>query len=49
MGKISRSMAQQRATVPEELKRLLGDVGNGYAQTQQQHAPPPEGFSPAVA
>ena len=36
MGKISRSLAEQRATVPEELKRLLGDGGNGYAQPQQQ-------------
>ncbi len=49
MGKISRSIAQQRATVPEELKRLLGDVGNGYAQPQQQQHPPPEGVSPAMA
>jgi twitching motility protein PilT len=27
MGKINRSLAEQRASVPEELKRLLGSVG----------------------
>jgi twitching motility protein PilT len=26
-GKISRALAEQRASVPEELKRLLGGVG----------------------
>jgi twitching motility protein PilT len=40
-GKITRSIAEQRASVPEELKRLLGGasapepagaVGNGFAQ-----------------
>ena len=43
MGKITRSLAQQRATVPEELTRLLGgETGNGYQQPQQlqQSAPP---------
>src|ERR671927_899128 len=28
-GKITRALAEQRASVPEELKRLLGGVGNG--------------------
>jgi hypothetical protein len=27
LGKISRSLAQQRASVPEELQRLLGGEG----------------------
>jgi hypothetical protein len=27
MGKINRSLAEQRASIPEELKRLLGGVG----------------------
>jgi hypothetical protein len=27
MGKVTRSLAEQRASVPEELKRLLGGVG----------------------
>ena len=44
MGKISRALAQQRASVPEELKRLLGDGGNGtpmqspYADQTQLHS-----------
>jgi twitching motility protein PilT len=29
MGRITRSLAEQRASVPEELKRLLGPVGQG--------------------
>ncbi len=37
MGKITRSLAQQRASVPEELTRLLGGAGgNGYQQQPQQ-------------
>jgi Tfp pilus assembly ATPase PilU len=38
-GKITRQLAEQRASVPEELKRLLGGAppgGNGAAQAQQQ-------------
>jgi twitching motility protein PilT len=31
MGKITRKLAEQRSTVPEELKRLLGPVGQGVA------------------
>ncbi len=42
-GKITRKLAEQRASVPEELKRLLGGTaavpgvaaGNGYASEQQ--------------
>jgi len=37
MGKISRSLAEQRASVPEELKRLLGGA-NGVAPMQPQVA-----------
>jgi hypothetical protein len=29
MGRITRSMAEQRASVPEELKRLLAGTGVG--------------------
>jgi len=50
-GKITRALAQQRASVPEELKRLLGADpvqapagmgmdGNGYTQQQPGAAPP---------
>ena len=35
-GKITRALAEQRASVPEELKRLLGSAGNGMAMPQQQ-------------
>jgi twitching motility protein PilT len=35
-GKITRALAEQRASVPEELKRLLGGAGNGMAMPQQQ-------------
>jgi twitching motility protein PilT len=31
MGKITRKLAEQRSSVPEELKRLLGPVGQGVA------------------
>jgi twitching motility protein PilT len=31
MGRITRKLAEQRSTVPEELKRLLGPVGEGVA------------------
>jgi len=31
MNRISRSLAEQRASVPEELKRLLGPVGHAQA------------------
>jgi len=37
MGKISRALAEQRASVPEELKRLLGGA-NGVAPMQSQVA-----------
>ena len=47
-GTITRSLAEQRASVPEELKRLLGDAPAApqYAQppaqyTQQPPAGPP--------
>jgi twitching motility protein PilT len=33
-GKITRALAEQRASVPEELKRLLGGAGNGTAMQQ---------------
>jgi twitching motility protein PilT len=48
MGKITRSLAQQRASVPEELTRLLGGAaGNGYAQQAQQD--PRQSVPPAMA
>jgi twitching motility protein PilT len=47
-GVITRALAEQRSTVPEELKRLLGDIPNGMpgdpAEVQvsdSQPAPPP--------
>jgi twitching motility protein PilT len=49
-GKITRSLAEQRASVPEELKRLLGGeimdapaslAGNGSAQAQPASMAPP--------
>ena len=47
MGKITRSLAQQRASVPEELTRLLGGAGdNGYQQQSQQ---PQQSAPPAMA
>ncbi len=44
-GRITRQLAEQRASVPEELKRLLGGDpqggnGAGQAQGQQQQAQP---------
>jgi twitching motility protein PilT len=42
-GKITRSLAEQRASVPEELKRLIGGVapaGNGPSAPGQQVPPP---------
>ena len=39
MGKITPSLAQQRATVPEELKRLLGTGGPGSLQSNGQPQP----------
>src|SRR6266516_3724686 len=46
MGKITRSLAEQRASVPEELKRLLGGApaqmpGGGIAGDGAAQAPPP--------
>jgi hypothetical protein len=35
MGKITRSLAEQRASVPEELKRLLGGTDQISAQFQK--------------
>ena len=40
MGKITRSLAEQRASVPEELRRLLGG-GGAYAQTPGNGSPTP--------
>ncbi|MFP5389530.1 MAG: hypothetical protein ACLGG5_09565, partial [Thermoleophilia bacterium] len=49
-GKITRSLAEQRASVPEELKRLLGGGvveapaslgGNGSAQSEPVSTAPP--------
>ena len=40
MGKISRGLAQQRASVPEELKRLLGGAPNGHPQQAQPQMRP---------
>jgi twitching motility protein PilT len=49
-GRITRTLAEQRSSVPEELKRLLGDTpvhphgveGNGgYAQPLQAGGAPP--------
>ncbi|MEO8091941.1 MAG: type IV pilus twitching motility protein PilT [bacterium] len=41
-GKITRGLAEQRASVPEELKRLLGGaMGAPQQQRQQQQARPP--------
>jgi len=44
MGKITRGLAEQRASVPEELKRLMQGTG-GYVGPQQQanRAAPPVG------
>jgi twitching motility protein PilT len=36
MGKITRSLAEQRASIPEELKRLLGGMPMPATQTQSQ-------------
>jgi twitching motility protein PilT len=48
MGKITRSLAEQRASVPEELRRLLGGMP---APVQAVGAPggPPEGITTGVA
>src|SRR5918994_815522 len=48
MGKISRSLAEQRASVPEELKRLLGGMP---APMQEVGAPggPPDAVTTGVA
>jgi twitching motility protein PilT len=40
-GKISRALAESRASVPEELKRVLGDANNGA----QQPAAAPEAIT----
>jgi twitching motility protein PilT len=56
MGTITRSLAEQRASVPEELKRLLGGApvetasmpGNGVAQAPVAHAPSPPSPPPAA-
>ena len=37
-GKITRALAEQRASVPEELRRLLGGVGGAVARCRR---PPP--------
>ncbi|MGH2982372.1 MAG: type IV pilus twitching motility protein PilT, partial [Solirubrobacterales bacterium] len=37
-GKINRGLAEQRASVPEELKRLLGDAGEQAAQPPSPEA-----------
>ena len=37
-GKIGRALAEQRSSVPEELKRVLG--GDGAVMPQQMQAPP---------
>jgi hypothetical protein len=44
MGKITPTLAQQRASVPEELKRLLGPMPGNVAfqpQSPQPHTGPP--------
>jgi twitching motility protein PilT len=37
MGRITRKLAEQRASVPEELKRLLGTVGATNGQPHRRH------------
>ena len=39
MGKITRALAEQRASVPEELKRLLGGTSTGQRRRRIQQAP----------
>jgi hypothetical protein len=42
MGKITRSLAERRASVPEELKRLLGPAAPATThQYQSQQSPVP--------
>ena len=55
-GKITRSLAEQRASVPEELKRLLGGPPNGKPGEAAEEAseshpapPPPDGTPVAPA
>jgi len=54
-GKITRSLAEQRASVPEELKRLLGAVAvapaalQGNGGVQPAAAPPPAPAPPEAA
>ena len=47
MGRIDRKLAEQRASVPEELKRLLGPAPgappNGDGAAPAQPAQPPAG------
>ncbi len=49
MGKITPGLAQQRASVPEELKRLLGPMPGAVSQPQHavQHQSPPPPTVPA--
>jgi hypothetical protein len=49
-GKITRSLAEQRASVPEELKRLLGGVpaqmpGGGIAGDLASQPPPAPAYT----
>jgi twitching motility protein PilT len=47
MGKITRTLAEQRASVPEELKRLLAGAGAGLASVPASAPVPPP--SPVIA
>jgi twitching motility protein PilT len=38
-GRITRALAEQRASVPEELKRLVGSPGNGLPSSEQAAVP----------
>ena len=39
-GKVTRALAEQRASVPDELKRLLGGVGGAVSAVPTTAAPP---------
>jgi hypothetical protein len=48
-GRISRSLAEQRASVPEELSRLLGGVpAGGAAANGKGNGLPPAAEAPTV-
>jgi hypothetical protein len=46
-GRVTRSLAEQRASVPDELKRLLGGVGGANMNRVPTTAAPPSGVGAA--